>query len=63
MAIRVDTHIERIDLATEPDVVAAIKEICDLQALRDESRRLAAACEAQNQLILIFQVAADTRTD
>jgi hypothetical protein len=62
MAIRVDTHIERIDLATESDVAAAIKEICDLQALRDESRRLAAAFAAQNQLILIFQIAADTRT-
>ncbi len=55
MAIQVDTFVERIDLAQEPDLAKAIKNICDNQAARDKPRRLAAAFESQQQVILIFQ--------
>ena len=59
MAIKVDTHLEVIDLAIEVKTKQAIKDICDLQAQRDEGRRLAAAFEVGNRVFLIFQIAAD----
>ncbi len=59
MAIRVDTHVVRIDLAAGENPEQAIKQECDIQASRDEGRRLAAAFTVENQLILIFQIAPD----
>jgi hypothetical protein len=56
MAIEVDTFVERIDITQEADLGKAIKDICDNQAARDKPRRLAAAFEAQNQVILIFRL-------
>lgn len=61
MAVDVDTHVERIDLAAEPDPKAAIEQCCNQQATGNSGRRLAATFVLQNELILIFQVAADNR--
>ena len=55
MAINTDTHVERISLSATPDLAQAIKQICDIQASRDEHRRLAATFAAKNHVILIFQ--------
>lgn len=55
MAINTDTHVERIPLSPAADLAQAIKNICEIQAGRDEHRRLAATFAANNQLILIFQ--------
>ena len=55
MALELDTFLQRIDLTTTPDLAQTIKDICDNQAARDNPRRLAAAFESQNKVILIFQ--------
>jgi hypothetical protein len=62
MAVTVDTHVERINLAAETNVKKAIAELCDQQAARKQGRRLAATFILENQLVLIFQVAADNST-
>jgi hypothetical protein len=62
MAVTVDTHVERINLAAETNVKKAIEELCDQQAARKQGRRLAATFILENQLVLIFQVAADNST-
>lgn len=60
MAVSVDTHVERIDLEIPSlDLEKEIKRICNRQATGTNGRRLAGTFVAQNQLILIFQVAAD----
>lgn len=56
MPINADTYTKRIPLASTPNLEAAIKQECDIQAARDNPRRLAAAFEAQGNVILIFQV-------
>ena len=53
-AINTDTQLERVNLTT-PDAPAKIKDACDTQG--QEGRRLAAAFETQNQVVLIFQAA------
>jgi hypothetical protein len=55
MALDLDTFVRRIDLTTTPNLPQTIKDICDDQGARDNPRRLAAAMESQNQVILIFQ--------
>lgn len=55
MPLDLATYVERIDLTTNPDLDKAIRDICDNQAALDKPRRLAAAFEAQHQVILVFQ--------
>ena len=57
MSINTDTYIKRVPLT--PDIENAIKQECEIQSARDNARRLVAAFEAQNSVILIFQIAAD----
>jgi hypothetical protein len=61
MAVTVDTHVERIDLAAEPDLKGAIEQRCNQQATGNNGRRLAATFTFQTQLVLVFQVAADNK--
>jgi len=54
--MELETHVERIDLTTPNlDLAEKITAVCTRQASRDAPRRLAAAFESQNQVILIFQ--------
>lgn len=56
MPIDADTAVVRINLAqADLNLDEAIKETCGIQASRDKHRRLVAAFESQNQLILVFQ--------
>lgn len=55
MALNLDTFVQRINITTTDNLENKIKSVCDLQASRDQPRRLAAAFESQNQVILIFQ--------
>ena len=55
MAIETDTHVERISLSADLNLEQAIKQICEIQARRDQHRRLAATFAAKSQVILIFQ--------
>jgi hypothetical protein len=55
MAVDTDTFVKRIPLVPEIDLDERIIAECKAQSGRDEHRRLAAAFEAHNQLILIFQ--------
>lgn len=61
MPINADTLVRRIDLSKIDDVRKEIKIQCDAQAARSKARRLAAAFEAHNQLILVFQRTTDDR--
>lgn len=53
----IETRVERIDLATTPDLRQAIVNRCDIRAQDDPPKHLAASFESQNQLVLIFQSA------
>jgi hypothetical protein len=59
MAVITDTFVKRIPLAPMVDLDERIKAECEIQSGRDQPRRLAAAFEAQNQLVLIFQQCLD----
>jgi hypothetical protein len=56
-----DTFVTRIDLKDMKgaELAAKIKDVCKTQAARDDGRRLAAAFEAHDQVVLIFQRAVD----
>jgi hypothetical protein len=62
MAVRTDTKLVRIPLATG-NLEKAIKDACETESARDRGRRLAAAFSAHDQLVLIFQVAGDQDSD
>ncbi len=56
MAITTNTKVVRISLETpDLDLGKTIEEKCDIHAAMDDAKRLAAAFEAHNELILIFQ--------
>jgi len=55
MAVTTDTFVKRIPLIPAVDLEERIKAECEVQSGRDEHRRLVAAFEAQNQVVLIFQ--------
>ncbi len=57
MAITTNTQVVRIPLASTPDLGTVIKQKCDNLAAMDDAKRLAAAFEAHNELVLIFQSA------
>jgi len=59
MPINDDTHVERINLATEGDVKSLIENLCHDQAQRPAGRRLAGTFTVGPQLLLIFQRAVD----
>ncbi len=61
MSVQIETYVTRIPLAGTPDLETAIKQECVIQASKDKGRRLAAAFEAHNHVILIFQTAADNK--
>lgn len=62
MAIETDTFLTRISLASENNLEKSIKDECEIQSARDQGRRLVAAFTTHNQLILIFQRAADNNS-
>ena len=55
MALDLDTFVQRINITTTDNLESKIESVCDLQASRDQPRRLVAAFESQHQVILIFQ--------
>lgn len=56
MAITTNTEVVRISLSTPNlDLGKTIKEKCDILAAMDDAKRLAAAIESHNELVLIFQ--------
>lgn len=57
MPSKIDTFVTSIDLTKTPDLGKAIKDECDIVATGKDQMRLAAAFEAHNRLILIFQSA------
>jgi len=59
MAVSTDTFVKRIPLVPESDLDRRIRAECEIQSSGDPGRRLAAAFQAHNQVILIFQQAAD----
>ncbi len=61
MPSKIDTFVTSIDLTKTPDLGKAIKDECDIVATGKDQMRLAAAFEAHNRLILIFQTAADNK--
>lgn len=61
MPVNIETYVTRIPLASTSDLETAVKQECVIQASMDKGRRLTAAFEAHNSVILIFQTAADNK--
>jgi len=59
MAVITDTFVKRIALVPTTDLDARIRQECEIQSAKSPGRRLAAALQAHDQVILIFQQAAD----
>lgn len=57
MSINTDTTVKRIPLVPALDLHERIRKECEIQSSLDAARRLVAAFEAHNQVILIFQAA------